>query len=47
MLGISLGGVIARAYIEQFGGKEVVKKLVTVFTPLRAPQRAILVLRFL
>jgi hypothetical protein len=37
MIGISLGGQVARTYIESFGGKEVVSKLVTVFSPLVAP----------
>ncbi len=38
MVGISLGGGIARYYIEKLGGKEVVNRLVTIFTPLIPPQ---------
>jgi pimeloyl-ACP methyl ester carboxylesterase len=34
IVGVSLGGGVARYYIEKLGGKEVVDKLVTVFTPI-------------
>lgn len=37
MIGISLGGQVTRYYIEMLGGKEFVSKLVTVFSPLTAP----------
>lgn len=37
MVGISLGGQVARYYIEKLGGKDVVNRLVTVFSPLIAP----------
>jgi len=38
MIGISLGGQVARYYIEKLGGKDVVQKLVTLFSPLVAPR---------
>lgn len=33
IIGISLGGAVARCYIESFGGKEKIYKMVTAFTP--------------
>ncbi len=38
MVGISLGGGVARYYIEKCGGKDVVKRLVTVFAALNSPK---------
>jgi pimeloyl-ACP methyl ester carboxylesterase len=38
MVGISLGGGVARYYIERLGGKDVVHRLVTIFTPLIPPK---------
>ncbi|MBU4070219.1 MAG: alpha/beta hydrolase [Nanoarchaeota archaeon] len=35
LIGISLGGNIARLYAEEFGGKKVIDKLITVYTPLK------------
>lgn len=35
LIGISQGGVVARYYVEALGGKEIVSKLVTVFSPLK------------
>ncbi|MDD2766931.1 MAG: alpha/beta fold hydrolase [Candidatus Moranbacteria bacterium] len=34
IIGISLGGGVARYYVEKLGGKDVVEKLVTIFTPI-------------
>ena len=34
LIGISLGGGVARYYVEKLGGKDVVEKLVTIFTPV-------------
>lgn len=38
MIGISLGGQVARYYVEMLGGKSVINRLVTIFSPLRAPR---------
>ncbi len=35
IIGISLGGSIARYYAEKLGGKKVIDKLVTIYTPLK------------
>ena len=35
VIGISLGGLIARYYIEKYNGSKVVNKLITVYTPLK------------
>lgn len=37
LVGISLGGVVARYYIEGLGKRSRVRKLVTVFTPVLTP----------
>jgi len=34
IIGISLGGGVARYYVEKLGGKDVVEKMVTIFTPI-------------
>ncbi|MDP2838138.1 MAG: alpha/beta fold hydrolase [Candidatus Moranbacteria bacterium] len=34
LVGISLGGSVARYYVEKLGGKDIVHKLVTIFTPV-------------
>ncbi len=39
MIGISLGGQVARTYIESLGGKDIVSRLVTVFSPLVSPKK--------
>lgn len=39
MVGVSLGGLVARYYIEMFGGKKRVDRLVTVYTPFRKVER--------
>lgn len=37
IIGLSLGGCVARYYVEKLGGKEIVEKLVTVFSPVGSP----------
>lgn len=35
VIGVSLGGVIARYYAEELGGKKHIHKLVTIYTPIK------------
>lgn len=37
IVGVSLGGVIGRYYVEALGGKEITHKLVTIFSPIIPP----------
>ncbi len=36
LIGISLGGLVARYYSEELGGKNKINKLITIYTPLKA-----------
>lgn len=38
IVGVSLGGVVGRYYVEALGGKDITHKLVTIFSPIIPPE---------
>ena len=38
IVGVSLGGVVGRYYVEALGGKDITHKLITIFSPIIPPE---------
>lgn len=38
IIGVSLGGVVGRYYVEALGGRDITHKLVTIFSPIIPPE---------